>query len=33
VAKNDHYWVVEKHRKAGAVAEKLDPRKQQATSS
>jgi hypothetical protein len=33
VAKNDHYWVVEKAQEAGAVAEKLDPRKQQAMSS
>jgi hypothetical protein len=29
VTKNGHYWVVEKHGKAGAVAEKLDPRKRQ----
>jgi hypothetical protein len=26
VSKNGHYWVVEKHGEAGAVAEKLDPR-------
>jgi hypothetical protein len=30
VAKNGHFWVVEKHGKAGAVAEKLDPRRRQA---
>jgi hypothetical protein len=33
VANNGHWWIVEKHGKAGAVAEKLDPRKGEATSS
>jgi len=26
VAKNGHYWVVEKHDRAGRIAERLDPR-------
>jgi hypothetical protein len=30
VVKDGHYWVVEKHGKAGAVAEKLDPRNREA---
>jgi hypothetical protein len=30
VAKDGHYWVVEKHGTAGAVAEKLDPRNREA---
>jgi hypothetical protein len=30
VAQDVHYWVVEKHGKAGEVAEKLDPRNRQA---
>jgi hypothetical protein len=33
VANNGHWWIVEKHGKARAVAEKLDPRKREATSS
>src|SRR6266542_2803379 len=29
VAQDVHYWVVERHRKAGELAEKLDPRSRQ----
>lgn len=30
VAQDVHYWVLERHGKAGEVAEKLDPRNRQA---